>query len=169
MATAVDDSLMPIYAPFFGVMGSASAMVFSALGAAYGTAKSGTGIAAMSVMRPELIMKSIIPVVMAGIIAIYGLVVAALIANNIKEGGSTTMGGGGYRLFHGFLHLGAGLSVGLSGLAAGFAIGVVGDAGVRGTAQQPRLFVGMILILIFAEVLGLYGLIVALVLSTKTG
>ena len=38
----------------------------------------------------------------------------------------------------GFLHLGAGLSVGLSGLAAGYAIGVVGDAGVRGTAQQPR-------------------------------
>ena len=66
-----------------------------------------------------------------------------------------------------FLQLGAGLSVGLSGLAAGFAIGVVGDAGVRGTAQQPRLFVGMILILIFAEVLGLYGLIVALILSTK--
>lgn len=58
---------------------------FSALGAAYGTAKSGTGIAAMSVMRPELIMKSIIPVVMAGIIAIYGLVVAVLIANNISE------------------------------------------------------------------------------------
>ena len=42
--------------------------------------------------------------------------------------------------------------MGLSGLAAGFAIGIVGDAGVRGTAQQPRLFVGMILILIFAEV-----------------
>ena len=68
-----------------------------------------------------------------------------------------------------FLQLGAGLSVGFSGLAAGFAIGIVGDAGVRGTAQQPRLFVGMILILIFAEVLGLYGLIVALVLSTRSG
>lgn len=35
----------------------------------------------MSVMRPELIMKSIIPVVMAGIIAIYGLVVAVLVGN----------------------------------------------------------------------------------------
>lgn len=142
-------------------MGAASAMVFSALGAAYGTAKSGTGIAAMSVMRPELIMKSIIPVVMAGIIAIYGLVVAALIANDIKPSTS-------YSLYKSFNHLGAGLSVGLSGLAAGFAIGIVGDAGVRGTAQQPRLFVGMILILIFAEVLGLYGLIVALILSTKS-
>lgn len=39
---------------------------FSALGAAYGTAKSGVGIAAMAVLKPDLIMKSIIPVVMAG-------------------------------------------------------------------------------------------------------
>lgn len=149
----------PAYTPFFGVMGATAAMVFSAFGAAYGTAKSGTGIAAMSVMRPELIMKSVIPVVMAGILGIYGLVVAALIANQISPTD--------YSLFKSFVHLGAGLSVGLSGLASGFAIGIVGDAGVRGTAQQPRLYVGMILILIFAEVLGLYGLIVALILYSK--
>lgn len=153
--------LTPVYGPFFGVMGVSTAIIFSALGAAYGTAKSGTGIAAMSVMRPELIMKSIIPVVMAGIIAIYGLVVAILIAGNITSPDS------GYTLYQGFLALGSGLAVGFSGLAAGFAIGIVGDAGVRGTAQQPRLFVGMILILIFAEVLGLYGLIVAVYLYTK--
>jgi len=47
-------------------------------------------------------------------------------------------------LYQGFIQLGAGLSVGLAGLAAGFAVGIVGDAGVRGTAQQPRLFVGMV-------------------------
>merc|ERR1712213_224951 len=150
----------PIYSPFFGVLGASSAMVFSAMGAAYGTAKSGTGIAAMSVMRPELIMKSIIPVVMAVIIAIYGVVVAVLIAGQLKPAPD-------YTLYKGFVHLGAGLAVGLSGLAAGYAIGIVGDAGVRGTAQQPRLFVGMILILIFAEVLGLYGLIVAIYLFTN--
>nr|CAB3224599.1 V-type proton ATPase 16 kDa proteolipid subunit [Phallusia mammillata] len=155
MATAAAG---PPYAAFFSSMGAASAMIFSALGAAYGTAKSGTGIAAMSVMRPELIMKSVVPVVMAGIIAIYGVVIAVLISQKM----TATMS-----LFTAFLHLGAGLSVGLSGLAAGFAIGIVGDAGVRGTAQQPKLFVGMILILIFAEVLGLYGLITALVLIVK--
>merc|ERR1712056_170594 len=110
----------------------------------------------MAVMKPELIMKSIIPVVMAGIIAIYGLVVAVLIAGDINIDG--------YTLYKGFVHLGAGLAVGLSGLSAGMAIGIVGDAGVRGTAQQPKLYVGMILILIFAEVLGLYGLITALVM-----
>ncbi|KAJ8984886.1 hypothetical protein NQ317_002726 [Molorchus minor] len=150
----------PVYGPFFGIMGAASAIIFSSLGAAYGTAKSGTGIAAMSVMRPEFIMKSMIPVVMAGIIAIYGLVIAVLIAGGMNTSES-------YTLYKGFVHLGAGLSVGFSGLAAGFAIGIVGDAGVRGTAHQPRLFVGMILILIFAEVLGLYGLIVAIYLYTR--
>ena len=61
------------------------ALSLSALGAAYGTAKSGVGIAAMSVMRPDLIMKSVIPVVMAGIIAIYGLVVSVLVANKRKS------------------------------------------------------------------------------------
>ena len=144
----------PIYAPFFGCMGASAAMIFSAFGAAYGTSKSGTGIAAMAVMKPELIMKSIIPVVMAGIIAIYGLVIAILIVGRLSVDHYTLKDGG--------LHLGAGLAVGLSGMAAGYAIGIVGDAGVRGTAQQPQLFVGMILILIFAEVLGLYGLIVSI-------
>merc|ERR1712061_224691 len=98
--------------------------------------------------------------VMAGIPAIYGLVVAVLIAGKLDTYAN-------YSLYMGFVHLGSGLAVGLSGLAAGFAIGIVGDAGVRGTAQQPRLFVGMILILIFAEVLGLYGLIVAIYLFSQ--
>lgn len=88
----------------------------------------------------------IVPVIMAGIIGIYGLVVSVLISDGLKQSE--------YALFTGFIQLGAGLAVGLAGMAAGFAIGIVGDAGVRGSAQQPRLFVGMILILIFAEVLG---------------
>jgi len=41
----------------------------------------------------------------------------------------------------------------------------VGDAGVRALGQQEKIFVGMMLILIFAEALGLYGLIIALILS----
>merc|ERR1719387_1102018 len=103
----------PIYGGFFGVMGATSAMIFSALGAGYGTAKSGVGIANMAVMHPELIMKSIIPVVMAGIIAIYGLVVSVLIGNGMSAPNS-------YSLFRGFIDLGAGLAVGISGLAAGY-------------------------------------------------
>ncbi|KLO08129.1 V-type ATPase [Schizopora paradoxa] len=148
----------PVYAPFFGALGCTSAIVFTSIGASYGTAKSGVGISSMAVLRPDLMMKCVVPVVMAGIIAIYGLVVSVLISGDLSYN---------MPLFQGFVQLGAGLSVGLAGLAAGFAIGIVGDAGVRGTGQQPRLFVGMILILIFAEVLGLYGLIVALIMNTR--
>merc|ERR1712194_501600 len=72
-----------------------------------------------------------------------------------------------YSADSGYAHLGAGLTVGMSSLAAGLAIGIVGDAGVRANAQQPRLTVGMILILIFAEALGLYGLIVGLVVASS--
>ncbi|KAF8475898.1 vacuolar ATP synthase 16 kDa proteolipid subunit [Kalaharituber pfeilii] len=150
--------LCPVYAPFFGAMGCTAAIVFTCFGAAYGTAKSGVGIVASGVLRPDLLVKNVIPVVMAGIVGIYGLVVSVLISSGLKQE---------LPLYTGFIQLGAGLSVGLAGLAAGFAIGIVGDAGVRGSAQQPRLFVGMILILIFAEVLGLYGLIVALLMNAK--
>lgn len=63
--------------------------------------------------------------------------------------------------------MGAGLAVGLCGLASGVSIGVIGDAGVRGYLKQQRLFLGLVLMLIFAEVLGLYGLLTAVVMHTK--
>jgi V-type H+-transporting ATPase proteolipid subunit len=123
---------------------------------------------------------------MAQILSIYGLVAAVIISGNLIEK---------MPLHTGFLQLGAGLAVGLCGLAAGFAIGVVGDAGgtslilsslilcmlagereskltpaclVRARTQQPRLYIGMVLILIFAEVLGLYGVIVSILMLTRS-
>jgi hypothetical protein len=66
----------------------------------YGTAKSGVGISAMGVLRPDLMMKCVVPVIMAGIIGvcfyspspylpsvlnnvqIYGLVVSVLISSS---------------------------------------------------------------------------------------
>ena len=89
---------------------------------------------------------------MSGIIAVYALVVAVLIAGNMKPPPERS-----YSIFQGCMHLACGLSVGLTGLAAGYAIGIVGDTGVRAYMQQSRIFVGMVLILIFGEVLGLYG------------
>jgi len=52
------------------------------LGAAYGTAKSGVGISSMGVMNPQLVMRNIIPVVMAGVLGIYGLIVAVILIQN---------------------------------------------------------------------------------------
>lgn len=74
---------------FFGFMGVTCALVLASkrfydynsdIGAAYGTFKSGAGIAAIGIWKPEVIMKSLIPVVMAGILGIYGMIVAVLLS-----------------------------------------------------------------------------------------
>lgn len=57
---------------------------------------------------------------MSGIIAVYALVIAVLIAGDMNPDQE-------YSLFSGFMHLACGLSVGLTGVAAGYAIGIVGD------------------------------------------
>ncbi|GJU80837.1 hypothetical protein Tco_1283202 [Tanacetum coccineum] len=45
-------------APFFGFLGAAAALVFSCMGAVYGTPKRGVGDTSMGVMRFELLMTS---------------------------------------------------------------------------------------------------------------
>ncbi|KAE9066305.1 hypothetical protein PF010_g27862 [Phytophthora fragariae] len=118
----------------------------------------------MGVMRPDLAMRNIIPVVMAGVLGIYALIVAVIIQGSIDPPNGKAPKYGSYT---GFAHLAAGLCCGLGGLTAGMVTGVVGDPGVRAVGQQEKLFVNTILVLIFAEALGLHGLIVALILLQK--
>merc|ERR1711860_208931 len=108
MGTLLDMQACDPSSSFFGFMGVTSAIVFANLGAAYGTAKSGVGISSMGVMRPDMVMRSIIPVVMAGVLGIYGLITAVII--NGKMEAAT------YSAYSGFAHLGAGLTVGMSSL-----------------------------------------------------
>ena len=81
----------------------------------------------MGVLKPDLIIKSVIPVVMAGIFGIYGLIMAVLIKGKILGPDAMTWQ-------KAFSHLGSGCCIGLSSLAAGLAVGIVGDAGVRANA-----------------------------------
>lgn len=146
---------------FFGFMGVAAALVFANLGASYGTAKAGVGIASLGVIDSSKITKSLIPIIMAGILGIYGVIVAVLINSSFNKDADFANYAKGYKIFS------AGLCCGLSSLAAGLAIGVAGDAGVRAYAQTDAIFVGMILILIFAECIGLYGMIIAIILVSS--
>jgi V-type H+-transporting ATPase proteolipid subunit len=138
---------------------------------------------AMGIRSPELLMKNIIPVVMAGVLGIYGLIVAVILNGKITK---PTADGITYSQFNGFSHLAAGLCCGLSSLASGMSIGIAADAGTRAVGAQSAmaaswkkmgfsggqaggsgdaLFVGTVLIQVFAGNLGLYGLIAALILS----
>ncbi len=134
------------------------ALILSNVGAAYGTAKSSIGIANLGLVNPNKIFRALIPIIMAGILGIYGLIVGVILSTKAKDENLS--------LRNGFMYMGAGLCCGFSSLASGLAIGVAGEAGVKAYAQTDNVFVGMILMLIFAEAIGLYGLIVAIIMST---
>jgi V-type H+-transporting ATPase proteolipid subunit len=80
----------------------------------------------MGVLRPDLVLKCIVPVVMAGILGIYGVVVSVLLSGGRKfiffktqyfphlTFSTVAMK---QTLFSGFVQMAAGLSVGLSCLA----------------------------------------------------
>ncbi|KAI1062803.1 uncharacterized protein FIESC28_08570 [Fusarium coffeatum] len=134
----------PMYASFFGAIGCACSIVFTTFGASYGTAKSAGAIFQSGILRPDMLMQNTLCAIMAQILSIYGLVASVIMSNNIKEK---------MPIHTAFLQLGAGISVGLC---------------VRASSQQPRLYIGMVLILIFAEVLGLYGVIVSILMLTRS-
>lgn len=191
--------------PHSGYLGASLCMILSSWGSAWGTWRAGLGVCNMGIDHPAGIIKTIVPIVMAGVLGIYGLIVAVIIAQAVvppNQGDATNT----YSSFNGYTHLAAGLCCGLSCLAAGGTIGLIGDVGVRGFgltaengckwywdpaamegagegdeggdsgAQMPmfnknaaenanKLYVGMLIMLIFSEALALYGLIVALILS----
>ena len=99
------------------------------------------------------VMKSIVPVVMAGVLGIYGLIIAVIISTGINPKAKS------YYLFDGYAHLSSGLACGLAGLSAGMAIGIVGDAGVRynSSALVSYLWLNSVLIWSYSEVYRFHG------------
>ena len=60
----------------------------------------------------QIVMKNIIPVVMAGVLGIYGLIVAVIIGNDVKPMSTGSGHFSDYSTYTGFAHLGAGLCCG---------------------------------------------------------
>jgi len=184
----------PSWALVFGYGGATLCTVLSNWGSAWGTWKAGIGVCNMGVNYPQGVIKNIVPIVMAGVLGIYGLIVSVIITQDIKEPDKD--GYGKYSIYNGYAHLAAGLCCGVSCLVAGGTIGVIGDCGVRvfglkasggkrawasgedvvdreeggssgvnNVEDANKLYVALLIMLIFSEALALYGLIVALILS----
>jgi V-type H+-transporting ATPase proteolipid subunit len=145
-----------------GGIGAALGIALANVGAAYGIAVSFYGYIALA-QTPRvdrlLLIKGLVPAVMASVRGVYGLIISILIV--------VGMGSANYSIYKAWSHFFAGLCVGVSGIGSGYCMGVVGNYGLRAVGVKPRIFMGILLIIIFAEALGLYGLIIALIVISN--
>ena len=187
MYTGDGNGQCPTWTPFLGFMGAASCLVLANWGAAIGTWRSGIGLCKMGVDHPHGIVKNLIAIIMAGVLGIFGLIVAIIIGGSVS--GPTEEGYTTYSIYNAWSHLAAGLCCGGTCLAAGYATGIAGEAsiiavGIRAVGNQrkkgryaadgfegdaARLYIAGVTILSFAGALGLYGFIVSLIIVSGSG
>lgn len=58
-------------------------MILSSWGSAWGTWRAGLGVCHMGIDHPAGIIKNIVPIVMAGVLGIYGLIVSVIITQSV--------------------------------------------------------------------------------------
>ena len=64
--------------------------------------------------------------------------------------------------------IGAGLAIGIAGLGTGIAQGQTGAAAVGATAEDPKMFVSGIVLMVIPETVVILGFVIAFLLLGKT-
>lgn len=159
-------------------MGAAISILLTAAGAAIAS-----GHAGIFALRNAADVKGFVPIVQAGVLAVYGIIIGVMLSHKMVAEPTLTV-------VQGYRYLSAGLSVGCACLASGCgmasfirqcnegkavsSVAAATAAPVGKGESQPLLpaspaeqgidFKKLIMVMIFLEAIGLYGLVVSLFL-----
>ncbi len=146
--------LGPVYAAFGAVLAAG----LGAAGAAIGIGYSGSAMVGSVAEKPETFSKSMIAVVLAEALAIYGLLASFMILMRLGSIDTDAKG---------LITLGSGLAIGLAALGAGLGIARAGASMCTGIAKAPQTFSKALVPVVLAEALGIYGLLASFMLLMR--
>lgn len=121
----------------------------------------GSSIVGAAIKVPRVRTKNLISILFCEAVAIYGVIMNVIMT--LRIGNATVINRAS--MYSGYSLFWSGVTVGITEMACAVAVGVVGSAAVLADAQNPTLFVKILVIEIFASAIGLFGLIVGFVQS----